>query len=59
MDFKLETMTENQEIELGLKIIRILNLKVKKNGRVNTTQGDKTPLGLFRTINGIVNGTVA
>lgn len=25
-------------------------LKVKKNGRVETTGGDKTPLGLYRTI---------
>ena len=25
-------------------------LKVKKNGRVDTAWGDKTPLGLYRTI---------
>jgi len=25
-------------------------LRIKKNGRVNTTMGDKYPLGLYRTI---------
>lgn len=25
-------------------------LKVKRNGRVDTVDGDKTPLGLYRTI---------
>jgi hypothetical protein len=25
-------------------------LKIKKNGRINTNSGDKTPLGLYRTI---------
>ena len=25
-------------------------LRIKQNGRVNTTGGDKTPLGLYRTI---------
>ena len=25
-------------------------LKVKQNGRIDTTCGDKTPLGLYRTI---------
>ena len=25
-------------------------LRVKRNGRIDTTYGDKTPLGLYRTI---------
>jgi hypothetical protein len=25
-------------------------LKIKRNGRIDTTGGDKTPLGLYRTI---------
>lgn len=37
--------------ELGLEIIRILSLKRKReNGRVDTTQGDKNPCGLARTL---------
>ena len=29
-------------------------LKVKRNGRVDTAWGDKTPLGLYRTIERII-----
>ena len=35
---------------LGNKIIKLLNLKLKDNGRVDTSGGDKTPLGLGFTI---------
>lgn len=31
-------------------------LKVKRNGRVDTSWGDKTPLGLYRTIQRLVGG---
>ena len=33
-------------IDAGNHIIDLLNLKVKDNGRVDTTDGDRTPLGL-------------
>jgi hypothetical protein len=40
------------EAENALKLWEMLRpgLKVKKNGRVDTAWGDKTPLGLYRTI---------
>jgi hypothetical protein len=43
---------ENREDhELGLEIIRVLGLRRSKiTGRVETTQGDKTPCGLTRTL---------
>lgn len=43
-------LTEEQYIKFAEKIIEVLDLKVKKNGRVDTNGGDKTPLGLGRTL---------
>ena len=34
----------------GMELIDLLGLKVKPNGRVDTEGGDKTPLGLFLTV---------
>ena len=37
--------------EIGEAIIKLLGLKVKRsNGRVQTSEGDKSPCGLTRTI---------
>ncbi len=43
---------DKQEAENAMKLWELLRpgLKVKKNGRVDTAWGDKTPLGLYRTI---------
>ena len=41
--------------QLGKELAVLLNLKQTKNGRYDTTYGDKTPLGLFRTIERITN----
>jgi hypothetical protein len=40
------------EAENAFKLWKMLKpgLKIKKNGRVDTAWGDKTPLGLYRTI---------
>ncbi len=35
---------------IGLELIDLLHLKVKQNGRVDTSGGDKTPEGLGRTV---------
>jgi hypothetical protein len=43
----LATMTEHK---IGERLIQLLNLPVKENGRVDTGIGDKTPLGLARTV---------
>lgn len=41
-----------EEAEKAYELFEMLKpgLKVKKNGRVDTRWGDKTPLGLYRTI---------
>ena len=40
-------MNEDQATALGNEIIELFNLKIdKKTGRVNTSWGDKTPLGI-------------
>jgi hypothetical protein len=40
-------MNEEQATALGNEIIKMFNLKVdKKTGRVNTSWGTKTPLGV-------------
>ena len=44
--------------QLGNKLIEVLNLKVKKNGRVDTQWGDKTPIGLGATVARIVKETL-
>jgi hypothetical protein len=42
---------------IGNRLISILGLKVKTNGRVDTAYGDKTPIGLARLIdNEIMDG---
>lgn len=54
----VQELTEEQETERGVELVRILQLKPAKdqNGkrlkpeRYNTTHGTKTALGLFRTI---------
>ena len=43
-------MNEKQIETFGNELIKLLSLKIKKNGRVDTDGGDKTPLGLGRTV---------
>lgn len=38
---------------IGERLIELLGLKVKANGRVDTSVGDKTPVGLSRTVNSL------
>ena len=38
------------DTEKGTFLILLLGLKVKRNGRVDTSWGDKTPAGLYLTI---------
>ena len=42
-------LTDRQTV-IGREIINLLGLKVKTNGRVDTSHGDKTPLGLYLTV---------
>jgi hypothetical protein len=54
-DYKIEMVKQGasaEEAESAYKLFEMLKpgLKVKKNGRINTAWGDKTPLGLYRTI---------
>ena len=52
-----ENSQMNQETadRLGREIIAFLSLRVKRNGRVDTTWGDKSPEGLARTLQRIIN----
>jgi hypothetical protein len=56
---KIQTLTEmcdagadDQEAANAYKLFNLLKpgLKIKKNGRIDTSGGDKTILGLYRTI---------
>lgn len=47
-------MDDHVADQIGLKLIEVLGLKVKANGRVDTSIGDKTPMGLTRTIKSII-----
>jgi hypothetical protein len=38
----------------GMRLIEVLGLKLKRNGRVDTSWGDKTPYGLALTVKRIV-----
>ena len=48
--------TNNDQLyeQVGNDLINLLHLKVKMNGRVNTSYGDKTPLGLAITVQRVV-----
>ena len=48
----VEAGATQEEAEKAFELFEILRpgLRVKRNGRVGTSQGDKTPLGLYRTI---------
>lgn len=49
-------ITEDEEKRRGEILIQVLHLKKDRNapGRYLTTWGNKTPLGLFRTIERII-----
>lgn len=57
-----QEITEEQETERGLEIVRVLQLKPAKDSkgkrwkpdRYETTHGNKTALGLFRTLEYII-----
>lgn len=57
-----QVLTEEQETERGAELVRVLQLKPAKdsNGkrwkpdRYETTHGNKTALGLFRTLEHII-----
>ena len=45
---------DEQDTDIGAALIEILGLIVKDNGRVDTLWGDKTAMGLTRTIRRII-----
>lgn len=47
--------SEIDQHKLGEKLIEVLGLRMKSNGRVNTTWGDKTPLGLYLTVQRVID----
>ena len=48
----------DRQTAIGEDIIKLLHLKVKENGRVDTSWGDKTPFGLFLTVQRFIEGKV-
>ena len=48
----MKSGADREEAENALKLFELLKpgLKVKRNGRIDTSGGDKTLLGLYRTI---------
>jgi hypothetical protein len=54
-ELKIE-ISEEEETKRGENLVRLFSLKSKKNGRYETAWGDKTALGLFRTVHAVVNG---
>lgn len=51
-------ISQEQEQKLADQLVEVLGpcLKKNKKGRYETTGGDKTALGLYRTIQRIVDG---
>ena len=45
--------------QIGNELIELLDLKVKENGRVDTSGGDKTPIGLAKTVKRLIEEGVA
>ena len=58
MEVDVDEINEAEEIRRGENIAHILGLKKNKKGRYETSQGDKTALGLFRTMDGVVQGKI-
>ena len=50
-------MTEAKLTEIGNAYIDLVGLKLKPNGRVDTSWGDKTPQGLALTVMRITDET--
>ncbi len=52
-----DELSEQEQARRGQLLARVLMLKKKRdNGRWDTTWGDKTDLGLYRTVARIVHG---
>lgn len=43
-------MNDAQHKKLGIRLIELLGLRIKSNERVDTVDGDKTHIGLSKTI---------
>lgn len=52
IDEMIEAGATKEEAENSLKLWELLKpgIRIKKNGRIDTSIGGKTPLGLYRTI---------
>lgn len=50
----MDKFTEEQYQQLGLQLVHLLGLKVKKSGSVDTTWGIKSMVGLGRTVERLI-----
>lgn len=51
-------MEDSEYAKIGKNIVDLLNLKIKKNGRIDTNWGDKTFIGIGKCIEQILNGNL-
>ena len=56
LEFADQTPDTRRDHSIGVNLIALLDLKLKTNGRVDTAWGDKTPVGLARTVRRIMDG---
>lgn len=52
----LQAGATQDEAVNAISLLELLRpgIKIKRNGRIETTAGDKTPLGLYRTIGSLI-----
>lgn len=49
-NFMAKLNSEDEQTKIGYALIEMLGLKVSTDGRVKTAWGDKTPLGLAKSV---------
>lgn len=56
IDEMIKAGATQEEAENALKLFELLRpgLKIKRNGRIDTSGGDKTILGLYRTVGSMI-----
>jgi hypothetical protein len=51
----MAALSEEEQAKYGEEIAGLLMLRKKRNGRYRTSWGDKTALGLFRTMTKVID----
>lgn len=56
MNIEADTQDEKEMARRGKQLAEILGLKKNRAGRYDTTWGDKTEIGLYRTARRVLEG---